>query len=276
MGQSATICEIAYDPGFRAAVAKGFLTTEQAIQRGSREAYTSHLTHRYGLSTLLAGLVADNRLALYHAIQTKEKQNRLKQAQEKRTPSALLRGLRRTVAWAAAILLAAFTLHAFVGWSRFVEESREKAITAGLTGTVARQAQSASSAADEQSRPHAAMFVDTEKDTLGRVTRITGPDARSVLLAFCGQEIPGRLEPLELASTMPPRPGSWIGVYRSWAEPDALYALRIRLDGRTHRWTAGNGREPVAGMAQSGVVLGPRRIPLGQTADVRGFRTTGG
>ncbi len=120
------------------------------------------------------------------------------------------------------------------------------------------------------------MFVDTEKDALGRVTRITGPDARSVLLAFCGQEISRRLEPLELASTMPPRPGSWIGVYRSGAEPDALYALRIRLDGRTHRWTAGNGREPVAGMAQSGVALGPRRIPLGQTADVRGFRTSGG
>ena len=113
-----------------------------------------------------------------------------------------------------------------------------------MTTLPARPAQQEQVAPLRQAVLRASTHVST--DETGRPVGIEGPDPTSVLIAFCESgpsEI--KLEPIEITSTVPAFREARLGLFRSYAELAALHAIRIRKDGRTNRWVAGDGRSPI-------------------------------
>ena len=53
------------------------------------------------------------------------------------------------------------------------------------------------------------------------------------------------LEPLGLAASIPPYPGSRLGLFRDIENNNTIRAISIRKNGNTGRWVVGNGRRPI-------------------------------
>ncbi len=84
-------------------------------------------------------------------------------------------------------------------------------------------------------------------DPAGQLTQVWGPNPHSVLLALCEPpEKRTRIVAAYLAPALPPAPRVRMGVVRDLFDYGALQGVLIRKDGRTGRWYAGNGREPIA------------------------------
>ena len=84
-------------------------------------------------------------------------------------------------------------------------------------------------------------------DPVGQLTQVWGPDPRSVLIALCEHPATmGRLRPAFIANGTIPGPGMRLGLARDLAEYGSYQTVTLRRDGRTGRWYAGNGRDPIA------------------------------
>src|SRR5262245_46442494 len=70
-----TVKRVEYDPGFRRAVALGFLTVRQAVERGSRQHFVARIVKRHGLSARRALLVAYNRVSLARAVRLQQSEH---------------------------------------------------------------------------------------------------------------------------------------------------------------------------------------------------------
>ncbi len=84
-------------------------------------------------------------------------------------------------------------------------------------------------------------------DDRGQVLQIEGPDAVSVLDAYCGSgERVDRYECVGVRKS--PRDGDRVrlGVFRKRVEPELEFAIYISRDRGGRRWLAGNGRFPLA------------------------------
>ncbi|HKQ61817.1 MAG TPA: hypothetical protein VJS92_11020, partial [Candidatus Polarisedimenticolaceae bacterium] len=91
----------------------------------------------------------------------------------------------------------------------------------------AEPAKAATSAAREQPR------TQVRRNEQGHVVEIVGPDAATVLDAYC--QVTGD-EAVGIAAMRPPQPAARIGVFRAASHQGALRAVHIRMDRRTNRW----------------------------------------
>jgi hypothetical protein len=232
-----------YDPAFREAVAQGYLSVQQAIERGNRNRYAKRLIDRHGLSRSLAFMVADNKTSLTMALR-----------KDREEVAEILRPV-QIAAWkkalgAAVVGLAvvAVGIYGIRVWGEIEKENRkveEWAETVSSKAEKERKAEIEARAAEPR-RTVPRRKVKILRDPSGRVLEIEGPDPSSILLAYCANhEEEGRYRPLELTVPDPPFPGTKLGVFSDEDDLGKRYAIRIRrtIDGR--HWVAGNGQEPI-------------------------------
>jgi hypothetical protein len=92
-----------------------------------------------------------------------------------------------------------------------------------------------------------------QTDDEGRILAVAGPNPREVLIRYCRAASGGiQLEPVEVTSAVPPFPGVRLGLFREKGRPDSLLAIRIRRESSSHRWVAGDGKQPVV----------PSKVPI--------------
>jgi len=236
-----------FDPGFRKAVARGRLTLQEAIRRGDRSAYASNLARRFDLPTSLAFAVADNRISLYKA--------RVHQATVRARREPRPSPTRTSPAQRAAVL--GLALLAVLGiswdiWSRNFESVERQVAPVAVRTSPAQPPQQQPGAEPSPEaglaspRPAIRATTSVVQDAAGRFTRITGADARAVLVAFCrSQDGFATLQPLRITRTLPPSRVARLGVFRKLDELSADLAIRIRRDRRSGRWVAGDGTNPI-------------------------------
>jgi len=205
---------LSYDPDFKESVEAGFLTSSQALERGQREVLARQLANRHRLSIKSALAVTDNRTSLLTAIRARKT--------PRTTPVQIVRSP-RSRAWLCGMSVVVLTAVAGMLFSGF---STVKNVHAAL----------------QEDR------VKIRTDDRGRVLQIEGPDAVSVLDAYCGSgERVDRYECVGVRRS--PRDGDRVrlGVFRKRVEPELEFAIYISRNRGGRRWLAGNGRSPLAG-----------------------------
>jgi hypothetical protein len=228
--------ELVYDPEFQPAVEEGHLTPKQAIERGSRQALAVRMAKRHDLPIELALDVADNRLTVREALAKRPRPKpEIIIPPEPATPSQIA-----FVGWLAAVLAVLIGVFGWVMWKRDLSGARPESQPPATDSAVKAEPAPAPSAADLLS------LTDVETDKRGRLTRVTGPNPRTVLLAYCrANPRAAQLEPIGLAAAIPPFPGTQLGLFRDIGQENSIRAFTIRKDGKTGRWVAGNGRRPI-------------------------------
>jgi hypothetical protein len=231
-----------FDLGFTKAIARGHLTVQQAMTRGERNAFASRLGRRHRLSKELAYDVTDNRLSLRDALRRNEKAQKV-------SPLARLDADDETrasiaPAQAVAVLCLAVAILTFVTWRAWSEHfvtERDPIRTMSVGTPPAGPNDGAPPTARPASKSDPLLAATgVRKDSLGRVLEVTGPDPKSVLIAYCeaSESILG-LSPLEITGTVPRFRNARLGLFRDLGALDSVYAIRIRKDASTGRWSAG-------------------------------------
>jgi hypothetical protein len=203
-----------FDPTFKESVETGALSVREARERGQRAAFAQRLVDRHKLSMESALAVADNRTSLLAAIRARKRDNA---AAEQVVESPRSRFPR--IAMAGVVLVVTL---AGIYWSGLATVNSVKT-------TFNEPA------------------VKIRTDDHGQILQIDGPDAVSVLDAYCGSgEKVDRRECLGLRHS--PRDGErvMLGVFRKRAEPELEYAIYISRHRAGTRWRAGNGRFPLS------------------------------
>jgi hypothetical protein len=261
---------VEYDPAFEEAVRQGYLTIQQAVERGERVKYARRLAERHGLELSLAYLVADNRTSLASALR-KERE----EVQEILRPVQRAVWKKALVAVVASLAAVAIGVHGFYVWSK-IERENEKvqawARTVAEKQQKQEQEQERERTESESSRESALPVrrVRLQKDEFGRLIEIEGPDPSSVLMAFCDHRFPGgRLKPIELTAGIPPRPGAQLGVFEDREALGKRFAIPIRRKPRDSRWIAGDGRNPIDPVEAPILAPDARHTPVltGKTVD---------
>ena len=81
--------------------------------------------------------------------------------------------------------------------------------------------------------------------SMHRVTRIVGPDPRSVTIAFCETVGPAlHYEVLDVKPAIPPEARSRRGILRDPVER-TFHTLQVRQDRESRRWSVGDGTTPI-------------------------------
>ena len=234
-----------YDPGFADAVTERFLTPRQARERGNRGMLVERLMLRHDLPRTLAPLVADNKMSLAVALERRREERRQVVPPE---PPRAGRHLSLAPYGVLAFVGAAVALFAW-STSNDVNDVRSQQRLAPVVAAVdpsesADPGRVGASAGEIPAAPPSAVRV--ERDELGRVTEVSAPDPISVLRAYCASDAENdRLQPLEIAATLPPFSSARLGVFRDQDELTARWAIRIRRDRDSHRWVAGDGTGPL-------------------------------
>ncbi len=245
-----------FDPAFRPAVAEGHLTVQQAVQRGNRKAFATRLTRKYGISMQQALKVADNRLRLGDVVKRTDPGRSAPTPERRRTgrqpvsstattkPSRKRRALPIAITVVSLLGVGGASFWGISRWNLQREETRTIAARAEMSTR-----RSLAANADEAGVPTAPPrpTVDVEKNHMGMLARIAGPDPQSVLNAYCGA-IPG-LQPLGLLEAAPPFSGSRLGIFRD-VNSNVEQSILIRRDFNTGRWRAGDGTNPIMPQAR--------------------------
>jgi transcription elongation factor Elf1 len=106
-------------------------------------------------------------------------------------------------------------------------------------------------------------FARAATDADGWLTRVTAPDPRSVLAAWCAHGEEARLrEPLGLAPAAPPSSEMVLGVYSDTNDLSTRFTIRIYRDPREGRWVAGNGRTRLVGADAGLLPYGTEVVPV--------------
>lgn len=260
-----------FDLGFSKAIAEGHLTIQQAIARGDRDAFANRLIRRHGLPEPLAYRVTDNRTRLRDALAEKEElesetqRKRRESAARRKTGSATAtrRGASRIQTFVVCAVAA--TLLAMLAWKTWNGEPEQDEPL-----RVARRANRAAETpqvvpATESTSEHLQSATRVDKDDFGNVVHVIGPDPSSVLVAFC-ESSPSLLglSPVEVTSTVPTFRNARLGLFRDASSLESLFAIRIRLDGKSGRWTTGSGDRPVAVVEAPELPEDAVRIPVSE------------
>lgn len=235
------------DPAFARAVAKGHLTVQEALRRGSRDTYARDMSGRHGLPMRLAYAVADNRVTLHKAVRYRDAARQLRPA----TPARK----RRDVPWWGVALVVGIAstlvgLATWESWSRNFRPTRPEIHRARSTTPPPEQARPTTEPdpTTERTAHQQALRSATavQRDEMGRVTQVTGPDPGNVLWAYC-ESVEGHefLEPMEVTETLPVSRQARLGVFRDRQSVTVDRAIRIRHDRRSRRWVAGDGVHPI-------------------------------
>jgi len=211
---------VEYDPGFRPAIAEGFLTVHQAVERGDRMIYASRVAKRHGLATDVALLVADNRMRLADAVQAKTA-GRLGPGREYVSTAWAFGG----VAVAAAVIVYIGAI-IWMGNGGFIGESTDRTAATLLRRPVRT--------------PSVRAAYEVRTDVAGKLTGIRALDAESVLATYCNSVRPSDPPvPVRVGSN---GPDGRLGIFN---QDGALYAIPIRKDGESAYWIAGNDKDPI-------------------------------
>jgi len=242
-----------YDSGFREAVEGGFLTPQQACERGDRVLYASTIGLNHAVDMKLAFLVADNRMTLDEALKATALAALPPDQQPK--PTGKLWG---TVELAAAAAMICLALLAMVP-GKPVRAMRTNPGVAAQPPTVAQPAEAPVSAEPPPKAPKAIYTTDGE----GRLTQVSARDPESVLLAYCNHEqFAKSLSPIALTPAVPPRPGVRLGLVRDLNDLSAERCISIRRDRRTGKWASGDGRRPIERQPIPKLLSTPETHPL--------------
>jgi len=233
-----------YDPAFAEAVAHGYLSVQQAIERGERGRYVKRLIERHGISESLALMVADNKTSLTMALR-----------KDREEVAEILRPMQVAVwkkAFGAAIAglaVVAVGIYGINVWRGIEKESRKVEEWAETVSSKAEKERKAEIEAQAKEPPRTVpkRRVRIVRDDEGRMLEIEGPDPSSILLAFCANQDPdGRYLPLELTVPNPPFPGQKLGVFTDEHDLGKRYAITIRRTIKGRRWVAGSGERPIS------------------------------
>lgn len=245
----------AYDPAFDGSIKAGRMTAQEAIERGDRRALISRLARRHGLTMHVAELVADNKMSLHGAAKRMRGGDIVERPRQE---SATSRQKKFMLGLAAALILAAF-VHAGSVWTRSVREAKAAASATQVAATTRANltAERVAKVAAKIERTR----VRTNED--GEIVEVVGRNPQDVLFAYCdANKETRRLEPLELAGTIPANSGTRIGVLRNHDEVDGPYAITIRRDRNSRTWVAGNGQDPLEPTLAPVFPEGTQRIPV--------------
>jgi len=251
---------IEYDPAFADAVAHGYVSIQQAIERGDRTKFAKRVAERHGLSESLAFMVADNKISVMTAIHKSREE-----VAEVLRPTQVRAWRRALEAAVGALVLVAVGIYSVHLWSGIEEESRKaEEWTETVTAKIEKTRQPEPEGRRELLPGEVPKRrVRIEKDTEGRVIEIVGPDPSSVLLAYCAnQEQAERFHAIELTAAVPPYPGTKLGVFEDGAEVGKRYAIRIRRTIKGRRWVAGDGEKPIAAIVAPVLPEDAPRVPV--------------
>jgi len=225
-----------YDPGFRDAVERGFLTPAEAFSRGDRPLYATTLALNHSLDMKTAFLITDNRMQLAEA---------LAGIIEPDSPELEERPETRTV-WSAVRTAGAFAIVAVLLLTLF--PSRQSPVSnASAPPPPSTSRAAAPGAGAEASRPapkpSAAQFLVDEE---GRVTAVSGPDPKVVLSELCAHEqFVHNLSPVAVAPAVPASAGTRLGLLRDMRDLSGQRCVAIRRDPSSGRWVVGDGLNPI-------------------------------
>jgi len=233
-----------YDPAFAEAVAHGYLSVQQAIERGDRDRYVKRMVERHGISESLALMVADNKTSLTMAL----RKDREEVAEILRPMKAAVR--RKALGAAmAGLAVVAIGIYGISVWSGIEQESRKVEQWAETVSTKAENERKAEieAQAKQPARTVPRRRVRILRDDEGRMLEIEGPDPSSILLAYCANQGPeSRYRPVELTAPDLPFPGTKLGVFTDEADLGKRYAIKIRRTIKGRRWIAGDGQRPIS------------------------------
>ena len=225
-----------YDPGFREAVERGFLTPAEAFSRGDRPLYATTLALNHSLDMKTAFLIADNRMQLAEA---------LRGMIEPEPPDLEPRPETRTV-WSAVRTSGAVATVAVLMLTLFPSRQSPEATTTvpppqSISPDAALGAGAeASTSARKQSV--AKFRIDDE----GRVTEVSGPNPTVVLSELCAHEqFVHNLSPVALAPAVPASAGTRLGLVRDMRDLSEPRCVAIRRDPKNGRWVVGDGLNPI-------------------------------
>jgi hypothetical protein len=252
--------EYAYDPGFRAAVRDGSLTERQAVERGNRKAWAIRLAETQNLPLNLAYRVADGRITVRDA--RREHQAQQEASRPAPPPQPITPRQQTAVAMGAAVVFLAILVVGVGAWHGYKEEVLVKE----EMGEDAAERAAVQSAVEPEHVPEPEWQTEpiaTETDSEGRALSISAPSPRLVLIEYCASASAlHRYEPVELAPTVPPFPGARLGVYRDSAQLDKLFAIEIRKDPRSRRWSVGDGIRPITAVVAPSQPPDAKRVPI--------------
>lgn len=229
-----------YDSAFEPAVAEGLLTVQDAWARGSREAYSIGLQRRYGLTSVLALEVADNRLSLHEALEILDRQ-----------ASGTLFELTDTnprTRWfwlPVAVMIAGSLL--FLGrygdqlWEHQVRVARELE-----QRSLAPASRSPAAAARKQPIADSAVGLKVLRDAYGRVTLVSAGRPVAVLDEICRlASESGSCAWKQLRQLRPRHAGHRVGRFAPAQDDGEIWVVRIHLNRSSGRWIAGTGLRPL-------------------------------
>lgn len=233
---------LSYDRGFTQAVEEGCLTPAQAFGRGNREALAARIAERHGLSEELAGHVADNRLTLLVALRKHRPQNRVPVV-TRVGPGTRSGGIAQ---WAIAVVSLALVAGGVLGWqaTRVQSEPSVRSLDAARAATPLGDDSDNDSADPTPREKVLRSATQVELDGKGQVTRVVGPDPRSVAIAYCDAAGEHACRVLDVTPSIPPQTRSRLGVVRD-ADTGAFFTLSLLQDRESRRWVAGNGATPL-------------------------------
>ena len=259
--------ETDYDPGFADAVRDGCLTAQQAMERGDRQSLIARLAQRHRLTPELAAQVADNRTTVHLALQRKRDHER---RVVERPPASISHRLWNVmVLGMGALILGGLLVRAWAEWDDYLA-ARAQAATAPAVPAVAGPGAVAPPAAPAAPAPPTPSLTLPRTDAAGQLVEVSGPDPRSVLVAFCNTgRNAGRRQPFGIGPSLPPSAAGRMGLFRSLDQPEApLRAIRIWREARSGRWSAGNGHDPITTEPAPDLPPGLTIVPVGAGADI--------
>jgi hypothetical protein len=231
-----------YDPGFRDAVERGFLTPSEAFSRGDRPLYATTLALNHSLDMKTAFLITDNRMQLAEALRgiIEPDPAELEERPETRT------------VWSAVRTAGAFATVAVLMLTMF--PSRHSPIAnanvpprPSTSPDAAPGAGASAEASTPAPQPSGARF---RLDDEGRVTEVSGPNPKVVLSELCAHEqFVHNLSPIALAPAVPASAGTRLGLLRDMRDLSGPRCVAIRRDPSSGRWVVGDGERPIETLA---------------------------
>jgi hypothetical protein len=225
-----------YDPGFREAVERGFLTPEQAFARGDRPLYATTIALNHSLDMKTAFLIADNRMQLADAFQGMI---------EPDSPDLPVPPATRAV-WSTVRTAGALATVAVMVFTLF-PSSRTPVNSASMAAPPSTSPGAEPGSSSDSSRPapknSGAVFRTDEE---GRVTEVSGPDPKVVLSELCAHEqFIQNLSPVALAPAVPASAGTRLGLVRDMRNLSGTRCVAIHRDPNSGRWVVGDGLNPI-------------------------------
>jgi hypothetical protein len=235
--------EIHYDRAFQPTVRAGYLTVQEAVQRGDRESYIARLESRFDLPRDLAHRVADGRARLKLAVEECERRR-------------AVTNVGRAIHWRRVIIILALTALA-AGFFGTVHLARQREIARELESAAltVHQPPAAAESSDQEAPPGR-----VERDADGWVTRVTAGHPADALSTFCTLATPrAGCSSLGVLQTEPRFPGRRVGRFTLDSD-ERTWLIPIRRENDSGRWAIGTGLRPIAPTTETPLAEGESPI----------------